>query len=513
MSLPPPGTPIIIDIGSAYIKVGYAGDPTPRFIFPCIVGTERFKAVMVDVSARSMYVGNDAVKMRGVLKILHPIERGIIQDWDAFYELLNYIFYTLLRIEDLSQYPVVYTESLFVQNDIKEYIARVLFETHRVHSLIFIPTPILSLFSVGLTTGLVIESGDGTTWIVPIINGHIIQEAVQRLNLAGMDVNHNLKSLLMREGINISSSAVDEIIREIKEKNCYFVLDPSKPPKTDDDYIYRLPDGSNLSIPSHIIYEAPEVLFQPNMLGYNIQNLPQASISSIKSVKNEDWNKLISHIVLSGGNVLYSGFEERFRTEFSQLLHQLGSFPAKAPTSNISELTKDLKDEINKLQSVNFIKKKQDNCPHCGALLEITEDLEFCPHCNGRIKLPEINIDLDTKNSEEPEESKEIRCPSCNKEIKDSSSAFCPYCGSMLKSEGQLNSEENIDLNFAGEFNDYQEPSEELIKFFVPDDPQTAIFTGAAILASLPSFQRLFITYQQFLENKNALYIDFSEIF
>ncbi|MHA1727035.1 MAG: hypothetical protein ACTSXH_19705, partial [Promethearchaeota archaeon] len=315
MAIPLPGTPIILDLGSAYVKIGFAGDPTPRFIFPNMIGTERYKAVMVDVGARNIYVGNDAMKMRGVLKVSYPVERGIIKDWDGYYEILNYIFYSLLRIEDLSQYPVVYTESLFVQHDIKEYIAHILFETYGVQSLIFVPTPFLSLFSVGLTTGLVIESGDGTTWIVPIINGKIIQEAVQRLNLAGMDVNHNLKSLLMREGISISSSAVDEIIKEIKEKNCYFILDPSKPPRTDDNYIYRLPDGSNLRIPSHIIYEAPEVLFQPSMLGYTIQNLPQATITSLKSIDKEHWEDLLSHIVLSGGNVLYSGFEERFKLE------------------------------------------------------------------------------------------------------------------------------------------------------------------------------------------------------
>ena len=80
------------------------------------------------------------------------------------------------------------------------------------------PTPLLSLFSVGLTTGLVIESGDGLTWIVPIINGSIVQHAVQKLPLAGIDVNQNLKSLLMREGVSIASSAADEIIQEAEKK-------------------------------------------------------------------------------------------------------------------------------------------------------------------------------------------------------------------------------------------------------------------------------------------------------
>ncbi|GAG83692.1 unnamed protein product, partial [marine sediment metagenome] len=194
-------------------------------------GKEKYKAVMVDVSARNIYIGNDVVKMRGVLKIKRPIERGAIMDWNDYYEILNYIFYSLLRIENLSNYPVLYTEPPFLQRETKEYIARVLYETHRVKSLIMVPTPVLALFSVGLTTGLVIESGDGITWITPIIGGQIVDQSVQKLTLAGTDVNQHLKNLLMREGINIESSAVDEIIKEIKEKNCYFVLDPENPPK------------------------------------------------------------------------------------------------------------------------------------------------------------------------------------------------------------------------------------------------------------------------------------------
>jgi len=36
MAITLPGTPIIIDIGSAYVKIGFAGEPAPRFVFPTI---------------------------------------------------------------------------------------------------------------------------------------------------------------------------------------------------------------------------------------------------------------------------------------------------------------------------------------------------------------------------------------------------------------------------------------------------------------------------------------------
>ncbi|MFW9784892.1 MAG: zinc ribbon domain-containing protein [Candidatus Heimdallarchaeota archaeon] len=506
MALPLPGTPVIIDIGSAYVKVGFAGEPGPRFVFPCITGTEKYKSVMVDVNARSIYVGNDVSRMRGVLKIKHPIERGAIMDWDSFYEILNYVFYSLLRIDNLADYPIFYCESPFMNRETKEYIARLLFETHRIRSLIMMPTPLLSLFSVGLTTGLVIESGDGLTWVCPIVNGKMIDHSVQKLPLAGVDVNHNLKNLMMREGVNIASSAADEIIQEIKEKNCYFALDPNKPPISNEKFSFPMPDGSTINIADYILHQAPEVLFNPGMLGYsNIMNLPEAVIASLRVLDSNYWHELLSHIVFSGGNLSYSGFEQRFESELNQFLPQLGKIPSPKPSLTA------VKNELIQLQAAEMSKKKRETCSHCGAFIDLTSGIEFCPSCGGRLSIPEIKIDLAGSNGS-PMPKRGI-CPYCNKEIQDMSSVFCPYCGRSIEATQQpVSSPSPREKTPAQEFSEYMEASSKVMKFFVPENLQFAIFNGAAILGSLPSFQSLFITYEQFQSNKELLYRDISEI-
>ncbi len=505
MALPLPGTPIIIDIGSAYVKIGFAGEPGPRFVFPCITGTEKYKSVMVDVSARSIYVGNDVSRMRGVLKIKHPVSRGEIMDWESYYEILNYIFYSLLRIEDLSQYPVFYCESPFMHRETKEYIARLFFETHRVNSLIMMPTPLLSLFSVGLTTGLVIESGDGLTWIVPIINGTIVQHAVQKLPLAGIDVNQNLKSLLMREGVSIASSAADEIIQETKEKNCYFVLDANKPIKSGDMFSVPMPDGSTINVPTYILYQAPEVLFNPAMLGYsNVMNIPQAILTSLRNIDSLYWYDLLSHIVFSGGNLSYSGFQERFEAELDLILPELGSIPK--PVTPLSAV----KSELIKLQAVEISKKKQDTCPHCGAFVDLSDGKNLCPSCDGVLVLPEIKI---VKQDGSKQKTSTSNCPYCGKEVPDSDSVFCPYCGKPIESLGTPNIPKELGgKSAAQEFSETIKSASKILKFFVPDNLQYAIFNGAAILGSLESFRKLFITYDQFQVNSELLYRDISEI-
>ncbi|MFX1317248.1 MAG: hypothetical protein ACFE9T_15405 [Promethearchaeota archaeon] len=504
MAIPLPGTPIIIDIGSMYVKIGFAGEPSPRFVFPCITGTEKYKAVLVDVGARNIYVGNDAERMRGVLKIKYPIQRGAIMDWDSYYEILNYIFYTLLRIDNLYDYPVFYTEAPFVQKETKEYIARVLFETHRVKSLMMMPTPLLSIFSVGLTSGLVIESGDGLTWIVPVINGQIIHQAVQKLNLAGIDVNQSLKNLMMREGISIASSATDEIVREIKEKNCYFLLEPKKTTAPTDILSYSMPDGSNIKIPNHILYEAPEVLFNPSILGYgNIMSLQEAVISCLRIMDKQYWSELLSHIVFSGGNLSYSGFQQRFEAELDALLPQLGPIPKPVTAMSV------VKSELIKLQAIEIKKKKTDTCPQCGAYVDLSTGIEYCPSCNARMVMPEIKIGL---HSEEKKQEGTVLCPHCKNEIKDPSSVFCPYCGRAIEALEEVESQKKAKKSAAQEFSAFFESANKLLRFYVPDNLQYSIFNGAAILGSLPSFLRLFITHEQFQADANLLYRDISEI-
>jgi centractin len=508
MAIPLPGTPVIIDVGSAYTKIGFAGEPGPRFVFPTITGTEKYKAVLVDVAARNIYVGNDAAKMRGVLKIKYPIERGAILDWNDFYEILNYIFYSLLRIDTLSSYPVLYTEAPFIQREIKEYIARVLYETHKVKSLIMVPTPILSIFSVGLTTGLVIESGDGITWICPVINGQMIDQAIQKLTLAGTDINQHLKNLLMREGINIESSAVDQIIKEIKEKNCYFVLDPSNPPNMKDSFDFAMPDGSNIKVPHYIFHEAPEVLFQPSLIGYNMMNIPQAIINCLQSIDKYYWSDLLSHMVLSGGNLSYSGFEERLRNELNSLLPQLGKIPK--PKEELNFENKELK-----LQTIEIAKKDKDTCPHCGVSVDLSDGKEYCPSCRERMTLPELTIGVPDIGKKAKRVNGKVICPHCNKKIDDDSSLFCPYCGKTIQIEEfkEIPKEVIKSIPHAREFSGFYKTADEILKFYVPDNLQYTIFNGAAILGSLHSFQTLFVTHEQFLTNKDLLYKDISEIF
>jgi len=245
---------IVIDNGSGVIKAGFCGKNQPEVKFPSIVGRPRTDKQMIGVESKTEYIGDEAQKMRGVLKLSYPIESGIVTNWDDMEKVWEYCFSNELRV-DPNEHKVLLTEAPGNPKANREKMTQLMFETFQVQGLYVAIQAVLSLYSNGRTTGLVCDSGDGVTHTVPVYEGFSIPHAVFKNFIAGRAITDHLVKLLIADGISEQggTSAWRQIVRKIKEDLCFVSLDPAADrakaaESTELQKAYELPDGQVVNV-------------------------------------------------------------------------------------------------------------------------------------------------------------------------------------------------------------------------------------------------------------------------
>ena len=113
----------------------------------------------------------------------------------------------------------------------RDTAAQIFFETFNVPALHTSIQAVLSFYAFGQITDIVLESGDGISHAVPVYEGFAMLSSIRRIDVAGRDVIEYLQLLFRKSGYVFHTSAGKEIVRTIKEKNCYIAADPKKEEK------------------------------------------------------------------------------------------------------------------------------------------------------------------------------------------------------------------------------------------------------------------------------------------
>ena len=83
---------------------------------------------MIGVESKKEYIGDEAQKMRGVLKLSYPIESGIVSSWENMEKVWEYCFSNELRV-DPTEHRVLLTEAPMNPKGNREKMTQLVFET------------------------------------------------------------------------------------------------------------------------------------------------------------------------------------------------------------------------------------------------------------------------------------------------------------------------------------------------------------------------------------------------
>ncbi|KAH8911636.1 actin-like protein [Coniochaeta sp. PMI_546] len=318
--------PIVLDGGTGFLKVGYAGqNSSPVVVEPSIVGRPILRTEEKgdnNVQLKDIMYGSEAAAARTMLQISYPMENGIVKNWPDMAGLCDYIFREKLNINPAGR-KILLTEPPMNPLSNRLEMCRVMFEVFNVEAVYVATQAVLALYAQGLTSGVVVDSGDGVTHIVPVYESVVLTHLTKRLDVAGRDVTRNLIALLTRRGYPLNRTADFETVRQIKEKLCYVSYDLELDKRLSEDTTvlvesYTLPDGRVIRIGSER-FEAPECLFQPHLVDCEQPGMGEMLFNTIQSADVDVRSSLYKAIVLSGGTSMYPGLPSRLEKELKQL--------------------------------------------------------------------------------------------------------------------------------------------------------------------------------------------------
>jgi actin-related protein len=251
--------------------------------------------------------------------------------------------------------PVLLTDTAFALTSQREKMMELMFEAFDVPAMYLARSSVLSAFSVGRCTALVVDVGASGARVVPVVDGFILNRPGKRCDFGAERLTEALDDWLKRSGTDVrlphrmtkrvgSDGSVEisdrpevsdggwtasfeammrlDVIRDIKETALTVFPEPYKNiPLT--PVLYELPDGTELKFGPEQC-SLPELHFDssamPDFVHAKTSGLAHTVLSSLQACDVDIRRELCANIVLVGGGSCLRGMEKRLQKDLSAMI-------------------------------------------------------------------------------------------------------------------------------------------------------------------------------------------------
>lgn len=220
----------------------------------------------------------------------------------------------------------------------REYTAEIMFETFNVPGLYIAVQAVLALAASWIKrkpgdrtlTGMVIDSGDGVTHVIPVAEGYVIGSCIRHVPIAGRDVSAFIQKLMRERGEPVPPEDSLDVARRVKEQYCYtcqdmvkefnkFDANPAKHFKSYTGRHARTRKEWSIDI-GYEQFLGPEVFFNPEMFNPDFTRpLPNLVDEAVLNSPIDTRRGLYSNIVLSGGSTMFKKFGLRLQDNIKKI--------------------------------------------------------------------------------------------------------------------------------------------------------------------------------------------------
>lgn len=328
----------VVDVGTGYTKMGFAGNEEPSYIQPSAIAVrERLGGHSNGIDDLDFHIGDSAINCSGYAT-KYPVRHGIVEDWDLMEKYMEQVIFKYLRAEPEDHYFLL-TEPPLNTPENREYTAEIMFESFNVPGLYIAVQAVLALAASWTSkhagertlTGTVIDSGDGVTHVIPVAEGYVIGSCIKHIPIAGRDITKFVQQLLRERELGIPSEQSLETAKAIKERFSYTCPDVVKefakydadPSKWIKQYV-----GQNrvkkTEFTVDVGYErflGPEIFFHPEFANPDYQTSISKLVDDVVQGCPIDVRRgLYKNIVLSGGSTMFKDFGKRLQRDVKRVV-------------------------------------------------------------------------------------------------------------------------------------------------------------------------------------------------